>query len=80
DFQNAFQKWILECEKEFQESQVLCTELHVNINEQFNEEKIVLSGDFKVLDDWKRDVERISRGLLRPREINILLRSNPSQL
>src|SRR5690606_3066987 len=32
DFQNAFQKWILECEKEFQESQVLCTELHVNIN------------------------------------------------
>ena len=32
------------------------------------------------MDDWKRDIERISRGALRFDKVNILLRNNPSQL
>ncbi|MCM3742121.1 hypothetical protein M3210_17945 [Oceanobacillus luteolus] len=80
EFKQAFDGWIENCEMEFQESQVLCTEFTERINEQFNEEKVVLAGDFKVLEDWQRDIERISRMLLRPEKINILLRNNPSQL
>ncbi|MCG5105030.1 tetratricopeptide repeat protein [Oceanobacillus alkalisoli] len=80
DFKSATEEWLETSEREFQESQMLFNEVSENINEQFKEEKVVLSGDFKVLDDWKRDIERISRGASRFEEINILLRNNPSQL
>jgi hypothetical protein len=80
EFKQAFQEWIEDAEREFQESHIICNELSDSINQQFKEEKVVLSGDFKVLDDWKRDIERISRGLLRFGEVNVLLRRNPSQL
>lgn len=80
DLKHTIQQWIEECKKEFQEYQVSCIELSQTINKQFNEEKIVLQGDFKVLDDWQRDLERISRGLLRHGKVNILLRNTPSQL
>lgn len=80
EFRLAFEEWLETCDREFQESQVRCNEFSENINEQFNAEKLALSGDFKILDDWKRDIERISRVLLRPEEVNILLRNNPAQL
>ncbi|WP_068672190.1 lipopolysaccharide assembly protein LapB [Oceanobacillus sp. Castelsardo] len=79
-FKQNFEEWIEDCEREFQDSQNRCTELAKSMNQQFHEEKMVLSGDFKVLDDWKRDIERISRGALRFDKVNILLRNNPSQL
>lgn len=80
EFKKNFQEWLEECEREFQDSQNKCNELSESINQQFNEEKLVLTGDFKVLDDWQRDIERLSRGVLRFEEVNILLRNNPSQL
>src|SRR5699024_11228759 len=45
-----------------------------------NEGKIALKGDFKVLDDWRRDLERMARGLLRFEKVNFVLRNTPSQL
>ncbi|WP_336251825.1 MULTISPECIES: tetratricopeptide repeat protein [unclassified Oceanobacillus] len=80
EFKSVTEEWLDTCEREFQESQMLFDEVSENINQQFKQEKVVLSGDFKILDDWKRDIERISRGLLRFEEVNILLRNNPSQL
>ena len=80
DFKQAIQKWIADSEREFQESQMICTAFSESINQQFKEEKVVLSGDMKVLEDWQRDMERLSRGLLRVEDVNILLRNNPSQL
>ncbi|MEC5423839.1 hypothetical protein QGM71_10080 [Virgibacillus sp. C22-A2] len=80
DIKHTVQQWIEDCKREFQEHQVACNELSQPLNKQFNEERIVLQGDFKVLDDWQRDLERISRGLLRSEKINILLRNTPSQL
>jgi tetratricopeptide (TPR) repeat protein len=80
DWKHTVQEWMEECERELQESQMTCNELSGGINEQFNEVKIALTGDFKVFEDWQRDLERISRGLLRHEKVNILLRNNPSQL
>jgi len=80
EFKQAIQEWIANSEREFQESQMTWIELSERINQHFKEEKVVLSGDMKVLGDWQRDLERVSRGLLRPEEVNILLRNNPSQL
>lgn len=76
----SFREWIENCEREFHESKKTCLELSEGINEQFKEDKVTFSGDFEVLGDWQRDMERASRGLLRLDEINILLRNNPSQL
>ncbi|HAM80500.1 tetratricopeptide repeat protein [Ornithinibacillus bavariensis] len=80
DFKHAFQRWIEDCEREFNDCQIKLNEISEGFNYQYNEEKIVLEGDFKVLDDWKRDMERISRGMLHIEKANIMLRNNPSQL
>ncbi|WP_099159060.1 tetratricopeptide repeat protein [Virgibacillus ndiopensis] len=80
DQKHAVQKWLQDCKKEFQAYQFTCNELSENINQNYDDEQIVLQGDFKVLDDWERDLERISRGLLRLEKVNILLRNTPSQL
>lgn len=80
DFKYTIQDWIEECQREFQDCQNMWNELSEDINSQFQEEKIVLAGDYKVLDDWQRDMDRISRGILQPEKINIMLRNNPSQL
>ncbi|WP_188455483.1 tetratricopeptide repeat protein [Virgibacillus oceani] len=77
---HTVQKWIEDCKKEFQDSQITCNELSENINQNYGDEQVVLQGDFKVLDDWQRDLERISRGLLRFEKVNVLLRNTPSQL
>ena len=72
--------WIADCKREFETSQMTCHQLSETLNQQFNEEKIVLQGDFKVLDDWRRDLERMARGLLRFEKANFVLRNTPSQL
>ncbi|MFD1040597.1 tetratricopeptide repeat protein [Virgibacillus byunsanensis] len=80
DFKNAIQSWLEDCEREFKDCQINFDEMSESFNQQYGEEKIVLDGDFKILDDWQRDLERISRGMVRIEKANIMLRNNPSQL
>ncbi|WP_405099864.1 tetratricopeptide repeat protein [Oceanobacillus sp. FSL H7-0719] len=80
EFNHTILEWIEACEREFQDCQNLFNEYSERINQQYNQEKVVLQGDFGVLNDWKRDMERISRGLLNHEEVNIMLRNNASQL
>jgi len=80
NLKSTIQDWIGDCKREFESSQRTFDELGENLNQQFNEEKIVLQGDFKVLDDWRRDLERMARSLLRFEEVNFVLRNTPSQL
>lgn len=77
---HGIEQWINGCRKKFQDDQVACDELSQAINMQFDEEKIVLQGDFKVLDDWQRDLERMSCGLLRSEKRDVLRRNAASQL
>ncbi|MBU5468581.1 hypothetical protein KQI49_17360 [Virgibacillus sp. MSJ-26] len=80
NLKSTIQDWIGDCKREFDMSQRTFNELSATLNQQFNEEKIVLQGDFKVLDDWRRDLERMARSLLRFEKINFVLRNTPSQL
>src|SRR5690625_2522271 len=65
NLKSTIQDWIGDCKREFDMSQRNFNELSKNLNQKFNEEKIVLQSEFKVLDDWRRDLERIARSLLR---------------
>lgn len=80
EFSQVIQLWITECERELNDSQLRLTEMSEAFNYQYREEKIELEGDFKVLDDWKRDMERIARGMIHVENANVMLRNNPYQL
>ncbi|MGJ9456752.1 GTP-binding protein [Oceanobacillus sp. CF4.6] len=80
EFRVVIQRWIIESEEEFNESQTNLKELSESFNYLYGEEKMVLDCDFKVLDDWRRDADRMTRGNIQLANANILLRSTPSQL
>ncbi|MRG87422.1 tetratricopeptide repeat protein [Salinibacillus xinjiangensis] len=79
-FQEEVQEWIKYNEQEFKDIQVYLDEMSEEINRQYGEQKINLAGDFKILDDWKRDSYRMTRGSTQLEMTNILKLSAPSQL
>ncbi len=80
DFENAIQRWLADCEEEFKSSQVYLNELSDSLNNICDEKEIELNCDFKVLDDWKRDMDRLTRGIVLFEKENIMLRNTPAQL
>ncbi|WP_090870707.1 tetratricopeptide repeat protein [Oceanobacillus limi] len=79
-FRDASQTWIEDCLREFKDRQMNMDEMSESFNQQYGEEKITLEADFKILNDWQRDLERISRELVHMEKTNFMLRNNPSQL
>lgn len=77
ELKQTIKDWIVNCKSEFENSQMTCNH---TLNQLFNEKKIFLQGDFKVLDDWRRYLERMARSLLRFEKVNFVLRNTPSQL
>ena len=80
DFGFAIQNWLSESESELKDSQVFLDELCESFNHLLGEEKLTLNCDFRVLDDWRRDMARMTRGRLQLEKVNILMRSTPAQL
>jgi GTP-binding protein EngB required for normal cell division len=80
EFRVAIQGWIADSEGEFRDSQAYLDEMSESFNHLFGEKKMTLECDFKVLEDWRRDVGRMTRGNIYLGKANILLRSTPSQL
>ena len=80
DFHDAIQGWVRDCENDLKDCQSFLDEMSESINNLYGEEKITLDCDFKVLDDWRRDVNRITRGIVHLEKANIIMRSTPSQL
>lgn len=80
DFENAIQTWIADCEEEFTSCQAYLDEISEGLNTIFSEDKIALNCDFKVLDDWSRDMDRLARGIVHFEKENIMFRNTPSQL
>lgn len=79
-FEQSLQNWLKECQTQFDDSQVTMDALSHDINGRMIAEEIALKGDFKVLDDWQRDLERMSRSLLRMDKVNFMKRNTASQL
>ncbi|RFU69008.1 GTP-binding protein [Peribacillus saganii] len=75
----SLQNWIEASSDEFKHSQQFLWDMAEGFNNLFGEQRITLDCDFKVLDDWRRDADRMTNGI-HMEEMNILLRHTPSQL
>lgn len=79
-FEQSVQNWLTDCKTQFDDSQVTMDALGADIDGRMVASEITLEGDFKVLDDWQRDLERMSRSLTRMDNVNFMKRNTPSQL
>ena len=78
EYFNSTQKWIGDCSEEFKGVQSFIDEMCESFNALYDMEKLKLECDFKVLDDWRRDADRMTSGISWEK-MNILLRFTPSQ-
>lgn len=74
----SLQGWIVNSKGEFEQSQLFLDEMAEGFNSLYGEERIKLECDFKVLEDWRRDTDRMTSGF-QLEKVNILLRNTPSQ-
>ncbi len=77
-YYRLLQEWIDGCKEEFVQSQEFLNEIGESFNRMYGEERLVLDCDFKVIDDWHRDTDRMT-SRFQLETINILLRRTPSQ-
>ncbi|MGX9134661.1 dynamin family protein [Rummeliibacillus sp. JY-2-4R] len=75
----SMQNWIEISNNEFFESQSYLNEISEGINYLCGEDRIQLEGDFKVLDDWQRDIDRMTTSIQMD-EVNILHRFSATQI
>nr|WP_263323261.1 dynamin family protein [Neobacillus sp. Marseille-Q6967] len=75
----SLQDWIVKSKEEFDESQQFSNEMAEGFNSLYGEEKLKLECDFRVLDDWRRDTDRMTNRF-QLEKVNILLRNTASQL
>lgn len=77
-FYESLSYWINFSEEELKMSQALLDERSEGFNVLFGEERIKLECDFKVVDDWRRDANRLTSGV-NVDKVNILLKFTPTQ-
>jgi tetratricopeptide (TPR) repeat protein len=78
-FQHGLQNWIEASGAELEKIQAHLKEQSDGFNALFEEERLRLECDFRVLDDWRRDVFRMTSSF-HLGEVNILLRMTPAQV
>ncbi|MFC3038835.1 tetratricopeptide repeat protein [Virgibacillus xinjiangensis] len=59
-FRSSMNRWMEESEEEFKNSQIFLRKTAGNINKFLGEERLDLHGDMQILEDWQRDVTRIT--------------------
>lgn len=74
----SMQNWIATSNNEFLQSQLYLEEISEGLNSLCGENRIQLECDFKVLDDWRRDTDRMTTRI-QMEEVNILRRFTPAQ-
>ncbi|MBO1578097.1 dynamin family protein [Bacillus sp. XF8] len=74
----SMQNWIATSNNEFLQSQSYLEEISEGLNSLCGENRIQLECDFKVLDDWRRDTDRMTTRI-QMEEVNILRRFTPAQ-
>ncbi|CRK81981.1 GTPase domain-containing protein [Neobacillus massiliamazoniensis] len=74
----ALQGWIQQAKGEFDDSQAFLVEMSEGLNNMYGAERISPDCDYKVLDDWSRDTDRMTTSI--PFDpVNIMMRRTPSQ-
>ncbi|MBD1382528.1 GTPase [Metabacillus arenae] len=77
-FSAALQEWIESSHKELLQSQSHLNEMCNSFNGLYGEEKMKLQCDFKVVEDWRRDITRMTNRA-EVEDENILLRFKPAE-
>ncbi|MEN1938143.1 GTP-binding protein [Paenibacillus sp. 102] len=77
-FTHSIQEWIEKAHNEFIQSQSYLDEMSETFNKLYEEERMKLPCDFQLLDDWRRDVARMTNRI-KVDNVNILLRFTPTQ-
>ncbi|QGH33296.1 GTP-binding protein [Gracilibacillus salitolerans] len=62
DLHVELQEWIENSERELHDSQAYLGEMSESFNDLYGEEKVYFECDSRVLDDWHRDIDRMTRG------------------
>ena len=75
----SLEGWIGQSKEEFEQGQQFLDEMAEGFNTLYGEERIKLDCDFKVLNDWRRDMDRMT-SRFQLENVNILLRRTPAQL
>lgn len=73
------QDWLVLARDELEQGKAFLEEIESGFNRMLGEERLELTCDFKVLEDWQRDITRFTTKSL-IRDENILLRYTPSQI
>ncbi|MCU9614462.1 GTP-binding protein [Caldibacillus lycopersici] len=79
DFLERINEWLLLSKGELQHSKHFLEEISEGFNAMMGTETLQLPCDFKVVEDWQRDIDRLTSRIYVPKE-NILLRFTPSQV
>lgn len=77
-FRESLEGWVKFSKGEFGHSQSYLDEMAEGFNTMYGDERIKLECDFKVLDDWRRDADRLTNGVYYEK-VNIMHRSTPQQ-
>jgi GTP-binding protein EngB required for normal cell division len=75
----SLQEWILTANDELNHCQSFLDEISDGFNAMYGEERLKLNCDFKVLDDWQRDADRMTSSV-QIEKVNIFLRRTPYQI
>lgn len=77
-FRETLEDWIQFSKDEFDHSQAYLNEMAEGFNAMYGDERLQLDCDFRVLDDWRRDADRMTNGIFYEK-VNIMHRSTPQQ-
>ncbi|MGG3571353.1 hypothetical protein ABES25_14640 [Bacillus gobiensis] len=75
----SLEEWLNQAKATLSDSQVYLNEMSDTFNSLYGKEKLKLACDFRIFEDWKRDLGRMT-GRAQIEQENILLRSKPAQL
>lgn len=75
----SLEEWVGQAKEDLTESQDYLNEMSDTFNSLYGKEKLKLMCDFRIIEDWKRDLGRMT-GRAQIEQENILLRSKPQQL
>lgn len=76
---DRLENWILLSNDELLDSQSYLLEMKDSFNEIYQREKLFLNCEFTILEDWRRDIQRMT-GRIHYEKENIMLKNKPAQL
>lgn len=78
-FLNRIQEWLKLAEEQLQDGKRFLDEINEGFNGMIGKDRLQLTCDFKVLEDWQRDIDRLTSNIhFQP--INIFTRNTPVQV